>query len=159
MQACYCWRIASGIEQRRHLAPVLLELGKTQPIQVLRDGSVKISQKKKHALAQQRYARKQRPEWHVWRSMKNRCYDKSHLTYPYYGGRGITVCDRWLEHGRGFKNFLEDMGARPSKGFDLDRIDSDKGYSKENCQWVPRGENRKKSRGCFCSHREDEVPF
>jgi len=122
--------------------------------------------KKSHALAQQRYAKKQPPEWEVWRNMKRRCFDPSQISYPYYGARGIRVCERWREHGKGFKNFMEDMGPRPSEEFHLDRVDPDKDYCKENCQWSHRSENCARSRGCF-GNREpgddfeessDEIP-
>ena len=67
-----------------------------------------------------------------WRSIKNRCLHKGATSYNYYGGRGITICDKWLK----YSGFLEDMGERPSKEYSIDRIDNTKGYYKENCRWV-----------------------
>jgi hypothetical protein len=67
-----------------------------------------------------------------WAGMKGRCYTTSNTSYGRYGALGITVCDRWLES---FENFLKDMGEKPS-GLTLDRIDSSKGYYKENCRWA-----------------------
>jgi hypothetical protein len=60
---------------------------------------------------------------------------ESAVPYPYYGGIGIKVCDRWL--GRdGFSNFIKDMGERP-KGHTIERREVDKGYNPENCYWLP----------------------
>lgn len=66
-----------------------------------------------------------------WYAMKNRCYNPNQHNYASYGGRGIKVCDRWLES---FDNFLADMGERP-EGKTLDRREADKDYTPENCKW------------------------
>jgi hypothetical protein len=73
-----------------------------------------------------------------WSSMIARCHSPGTKRYKDYGARGIVVCEAWHT----FENFLEDMG-HPENGLTLDRIDNDKGYSKDNCRWCsPKAQSR-----------------
>jgi hypothetical protein len=67
--------------------------------------------------------------------MLKRCYDPEHHNYAYYGGRGITVCDRWFEFEYFVEDILEFIGPKP-EGHTLDRIDNSKGYCARNVQWA-----------------------
>jgi hypothetical protein len=77
------------------------------------------------------------PEYYRWASMKLRCYVKTHYAYPRYGGRGITVCDRWRNN---FEHFLVDVGNRPTDRHSLDRIDNDGNYEPNNVRWATNQE-------------------
>lgn len=73
-----------------------------------------------------------------WRSMIDRCRRTTRHNFARYGGRGITICERWNDYG----NFLADMGERP-EGKTLDRIDNDRGYDPSNCRWATPSEQTK----------------
>lgn len=70
------------------------------------------------------------PTYNSWCAMRERCTRKAHKFFKHYGGRGITVCERWNE----FSNFLSDMGVRPA-GCSIDRINNNLGYTPDNCKW------------------------
>lgn len=82
------------------------------------------------------------PLYFVWASMMDRCYNTSFQDYRNYGGRGISVCDRWHK----VEDFVSDMTKGYSKGLQLDRIDNDGNYSPSNCRWVTRKQNNRNKR-------------
>lgn len=86
--------------------------------------------------------------YRIWHGMKDRCLNKNNARFNRYGGRGITVCERWMD----YRNFLADMGERPD-GMSIDRIDNTKGYSPENCRWATtKQQSRNKSNNRIITH-------
>ncbi len=81
-------------------------------------------------------------EYKTWKGLIYRCTNPNSQGWEHYGGRGIDVCERWLES---FENFLEDMGEKP-EGLSIDRIDNDKCYYPENCRWATAKEQRANQR-------------
>lgn len=78
-----------------------------------------------------------------WKRMRNRCYQKSAPYYRYYGRKGISVCDEWLEAGNGFLAFYNwAMKNGYDDSLSLDRIDPNGDYEPNNCRWIPIAENR-----------------
>lgn len=84
---------------------------------------------KKHGMSQSRTYR-------TWASMWQRCTNPNVHNFEDYGGRGIEVCEHWIDFG----NFLQDMGIKP-EGLQIDRIDNNGNYCKDNCRWVTAKEN------------------
>lgn len=84
-----------------------------------------------------------------WHHMKQRCTNPKHKSYKNYGDRGITVCNRWLNS---FENFNEDMGGKWKLGLTLERTDNRLGYYKDNCEWIPRGQQARNKQN---SHYEE----
>jgi hypothetical protein len=81
-------------------------------------------------------------EYQCWSNMKKRCLDPTNDKFKFYGGRGITVCERWMD----FTNFLADMGKSPSSKHSIDRIKNDLNYGPENCQWTTTREQHRNTR-------------
>jgi hypothetical protein len=89
-----------------------------------------------HGIASKRHGEgasgRETPEYRAWAAMLCRCRNPRHKSYADYGGRGVTVCERW----RAYENFLADMGRRPDRFHSLDRINNAGNYEPGNCRWA-----------------------
>jgi len=120
-------RCLCGCGNEKDIRLASLVIGHTKSCGCLKDEKV-AQRMTKHGKYKDRIYR-------IWSGMVQRCTNKKSTNYKNYGGRGISVCDEWLL----FDNFYKDMGD-DKKGLTLDRIDNDKGYTKENCRWATYSE-------------------
>lgn len=91
-------------------------------------------------------------EFSIWSSLKDRCYNPNNPNYKNYGGRGITVCEKWL---KSFENFYSDMGK--SNDLSVDRIDVNGNYCPENCRWAtPTEQARNRTNNVLFLYRGEE---
>jgi hypothetical protein len=113
--------------------------------------------KLKHGLLRRSVSRP--PEYVVWGKMNSRCRNPRAPDWKNYGGRGITVCERW----RDYTAFISDMGPRPTAQHSIERVDNDRGYEPGNCIWATRAVQvanrrpRKPPTHCVRGHPFDET--
>lgn len=97
----------------------------------------------------------QSKEFTIWCDMKKRCYNENADNYKYYGGKGINVCERW-KHS--FENFLEDMGLMPTNTSSIERIDTERDYEPNNCEWIElKDQAKNRSNTIYVEYNGDKM--
>lgn len=134
----------------RHMAECRCECGGTATVEKYNLPTGNTTQCKQCAIAARASKRKTHGDsylcgselgakcYYTWQAMKRRCYSPSERRYKNYGGRGISVCERWLHS---YENFRDDMGLPPSMAHQIDRINNDGNYEPSNCRWVSATDN------------------
>lgn len=132
------WRCVCDCKTEKTIAAGHLKKGDTRSCGCLKKRIISAGTKRTHGMTDS-------PEYNIWCGIKTRCNNQNNPAYRWYGARGITVCDRWMES---FENFLADMGRRPTARHSVDRIENNLGYSADNCRWAnPLEQAQNKRRG------------
>ena len=129
------WRVRCDCGAEKLVSTPNLRTGRSQSCGCLRD-ELAVPRATRHG---KYYTR----EYRIWNSAKGRCRVPSHTSYPWYGARGIQMCDRWADD---FTKFYEDMGPCPP-GYSIERTNPDGNYEPANCLWIPRSEQSKNRAG------------
>ena len=99
-----------------------------------------------------KYRELNKEEYQTWKDMKSRCLNPNRSGYKNYGGRGIKICDKWLNS---FDSFFLDMGKKPFSGAMIERIDNDGDYEPNNCKWASRVEQNRNRRYNVIQSKQD----
>lgn len=146
----YLWNCKCDCGNESKVRAYGLKSGKTQSCGCLRTER-RIEKITKHGNSIK--SKGKTPEYVAWQEIKRRCYNPKFRQFSDYGGRGITVCDRWKDS---FENFLIDMGEKPAPNHSLDRIDVNGNYEPSNCRWADRilqQRNQRVRKGSLTGHK------
>lgn len=130
------WKCVCDCGQEKEVISQALVSGHTKSCGCLQPDAARWSGVKRRTHGHTTLENKQNAhEYFIWSSMKSRCTNPRNASFKSYGARGIVVCGRWMDS---YEAFFEDMGQRPSSDHSLDRIDTNKGYSPDNCRWADK---------------------
>jgi hypothetical protein len=146
-----CWRCRCDCGQEAVVRQQCLRNGATRSCGCLLRESQAVNMRKRPFI----HGKWKTPEFRIWGAMLERCQRPNHRYFHRYGGRGITVCDRWRYS---FQAFLDDMGERPSPQHSLNRIDNDGNYEPGNVRWALSTEqNRNRSDNHFVTFQGETL--